>query len=105
MFYIVKSKQTDKCKVVHYLEEKSPSLHVVKRVSTDNKDFYRIQYHLGYWLMGYCDTKSNQFIGESNIFKVLEFQSEDACNLFLKIFKKSLNDFALNRNKATEVNI
>lgn len=106
MFYIVKSKKTDKCKVVNYLEDSNPELKVSYRKSNVvGREFYQIQYKTGYWLMGYCDYKSNHYIGEPDTFRTLTFESNDGCELFMRLFSKNLESYRQDRNKATEVNL
>jgi hypothetical protein len=92
MFFIVKSKKTDKCKALHYLSDINNyfSVEAVNSEFRDSDILYRIQYKNGFWLMGYLNLDSN-YIGEEDMFKILEFEDEFSCEFFLKVMVKNFN--------------
>lgn len=87
MFIVVKSKKTEKCKVISFLEDMNPEFTALEFVDKyTNKKIYRIQYKNCFWLMGFCKPVSDnhsEYYGESNMFRTLKFDNKSDCDKFL----------------------
>lgn len=107
MFIIVKSKKTEKCKVVSFIEDMNPNFVISGFTNNNtNKSIYRIQYKTNFWLMGFCRPlhhNKNEYCGESNMLRTLKFDNKDDCERFLKYVNDTYSAVRSEFNKDLEV--